>query len=360
MKLKNENKLIFKQWVKVFFLIILVAMLVASVCIIVTSLNKSSSKKELYSYTYNSNLDYKVYLKPNSFFNAQYLGMNKQYISSLIDYISVDTSYTLQSTKDLELTYDYEIIANVKGSYQAEEGKAIELWSKAYTISPMETKSLTGNKINIAKTVKVDYNQYNKIMSDFRDAFGLSIDSAVDLSLKVNVTGKEPGSTEQTLKESETFDLNIPLLAQTIQIKPDYINSGREVVYAPENSTSNINIPMLVIGIALLLLTLVLLAKLWKGLVKLTKKSEYVIELNKILKEYADIIAESTNLPDLSQYDVVNIKHFRDLVDIEEELRCPILYTEIREDYASWFIIIKDQTAYKFVLKQSDLISFQK
>ncbi len=360
MKLKNENKLILKQWVWVFFLIIIVAALVASICIIVTSLNKTSSKKELYSYTYNSNLDYKVYLKPNTFFNSQYLGMNKQYISSLIDYISVDTSYTLQSTKELEYTYDYEIVANVKGSYQAEGSKAIELWSKSYTISPMETKSLTGNKININKTVKLDYNQYNKIMSDFRDAFGLSIDSSVDLSLKVNVIGQEPGSNEQTLKESETFDLNIPLLEQTIQIKPDYINSGREVVYAPESSTGNINIPMLVIGVALLLLSLVLLVKLWKHLVKLTKKSEYVIELNKILKEYGDIIAESTNLPDLSQYDVVNIKHFRDLIDIEEELRCPILYTEIREDYASWFIIIKDQTAYKFVLKQSDLISFQK
>ena len=47
------------------------------------------------------------------------------------------------------------------------------------------------------------------------------------------------------------------------------------------------------------------------------------------------------------------------MFDIEEELRSPILYTEIREDYASWFIIIKDQTAYKFVLKQSDLITFQ-
>ena len=117
---------------------------------------------------------------------------------------------------------------------------------------------------------------------------------------------------------------------------------------------------LFVVGIALLLLSLVLLKTLWSSLIKITKKSEYVIELNKILKEYADIIAESSNLPDLSQYDVVNIKHFRDLVDIEEELRSPILYTEVREDYESWFIIVVDKTAYKFVLKQSDLIVFQK
>lgn len=359
MKLKNENKLILKQWVRVFFLIVLVAMIITSICLVVKSLSKTSSREELYSYSYNANMDYKVYLKSNSFFNSSYLGMNKQYISSLIDHISVDTKYSLQSSKDLDYTYSYEIIATLRGAYQSGEAKAVELWSKAYTIAPTETRSGTGNKIDIAKTVDIDYNQYNKIMSDFRDAFGLSIDAAVDLSLRVNINGKEKGSNEQTLKESENFDLNIPLLAQTIQIKPDYINSGREIVYAPE-STSNVNIPMLVIGVALFLLSVVLLVSLWKSLIRITKKSEYVIELNKILKEHADIIAESSNLPDLTQYDVVNIKHFRDLVDIEEELRSPILFTEIREDYASWFIIIKDQTAYKFVLKQSDLITFEK
>ena len=197
-------------------------------------------------------------------------------------------------------------------------------------------------------------------MNDFRDAFGLSIDASIDLTLKVTVTGKEAGTNEQTLNETKDFTLNIPLLAQTVQIKPNYINSGREVVYAPQSSSSSISIPKLVVGIILLLVSLFLLKLLWSSLIKITKKSEYVIELNKILKEYADIIAESDNLPDLTQYDVVNIKHFNDLVDIEEELRSPILYTEVSEDYESWFIILSNKTAYKYVLKQSDLIRFNK
>lgn len=358
MKLKNENKLILKQWVRVFFLIVIVAMLAFSIYLISSSVSKNDEKKELYSYSYNSNLDYKVYLKPNSFFNSPYIEMNKQYITSLIDYINVDAHYTLQSTKELEYTYSYDIIATLKGAYQSGEASSVELWSKVYTIAPSETRTIVGNKIAITKNVKIDYKQYNQIMNNFRESFGLSIDAAVDLALRVKVSGKEVGSNEISLQENETFALNIPLLAQTIQIKPDYINSGREIVYANSNDLDDVNIPMLVIGVALLLLMLLLLVKLWKSLVKVTKKSEYVIALNKILKEHADIIAESINLPDLSQYDVVNIKHFRDLVDIEEELRSPILYTEVREDYASWFIIIKDQTAYKFVLKQSDFIRF--
>ena len=360
MKLKNENKLILKQWVRVFFLIILVAMIVISIWLMVSSVSRNSTREELYTYSYNGNLDYKVYLKENSFFNTPYLGMNKQYISSLIDHITVDTKYNLQSSKELEYTYTYQIIATLKGSYQAGESKAVELWSRDYTLVPSESKSGTGNKFSINKSVDINYNEYNRIMSEFRDAFGLSIDAGVDLELKVTVTGKEAGTEEQTLNDTKTFALNIPLLAQTTQITPDYINSGREIVYAPATSNSDINIPKLVMGIALLLLSIFLLKILWTSLIKITKKSEYVIELNKILKEYGDIIAESSNLPDLGQYDVVNIKHFHDLVDIEEELRSPILYNEIVEDYESWFIIIKDKTAYKYVLRQSDLIRFNR
>lgn len=360
MKLKNENKLILKQWVRVFFLIVIVAMIALSIFLIVKSMTKDTTREELYTYNYNSNLDYKVYLKDNAFFNTPYLGMNKQYIASLIDYVQVDTSFDLQSSADLDYTYTYQIIAQVNGAYQSAEGKAVNIWSKDYTVSPAETQSASGNKITINKSVNLDYDEYNQIMTEFRDAFGLSIDASVDLVLKVDVTGKMKGEDTESLHESNEFTLDIPLLEPTVQIKPDYVNNGREIVYASEDASNTINIPLLVVGVALLLLSLVILKSLWSSLIRITKKSEYVIELNKILKEYADIIAESTNLPDLSQYDVVNIKHFRDLVDIEEELRVPILYTEVREDYESWFIIISEKTAYKFILKQSDLIVFQK
>ncbi len=360
MKLKNENELILKQWIRVFLLILLVALIVISIWLMVSSTSNESTKEKLYTYSYNGNLDYKVYLNENSFFNSEYLGMNKQYISSLINYITVDTNYTFQSNKELDYTYTYQIIATVKGSYQSSDSNSVELWSRDYTLLPSETKSETGKKFTINQSVTIDYNTYNEIMTQFREAFGLSIDAAVTVEFQVTVTAKEAGEEEQTLDETETFALDISLLSSTTQITPDYINSGREVVYASESSSSNINIPKLIIGIILFLLSIFLLKILWSSLIKITKKSEYVIELNKILKEYGDIIAESSNLPDLSKYDVVNIKHFHDLVDIEEELRAPILYNEIVEDYESWFLIIRDKTAYKFVLRHNDLIKFNK
>lgn len=354
MKQKNENKIILKQWVQVFIILIILATMAFAIWAIVRSVSHDETQgEELYNYNYNSNISYRVYLKQNEFFTTPYLGMNKQYITSLIDRIEVDTKYNFQSSKDLDYTYSYDLVATAKGTYSESDSKSVDVWSKAYTILPSETKTGTGKTISVNKTVTIDYNKYNQIMTDFRNKFGLSVDARVDVAFKINVTGGMKGA-ENTLQESNVMTLQIPLLKPTIEIKPDYVNHGNETVYKTTESDDSMNIPLLIFGAALLIFTLVLLKIFVSKLLATTKKSEYVLKLNKILKEYGDIIAEADNMPDLTKYDVVNIKQFNDLVDIEEELHSPIICNEIREDLESWFLIFHNETAYRFILKYED------
>lgn len=355
MKKKDESKVILKQWIEVFIIIFAIVALICSILCITKSVKKEEVKgKEIYSYNYNSNLGYKVYLKPNKFFTVSYLPMNKQYIASLIDHIDVDVRYDLRSTEDMDYTYTYEIVATAKGLYSESEGNTTEVWSKSYTISPSETKTITGKNVSISKTVSVDYNKYNDLMNEFRTQFGLSVESRVDVAVKINITGGLKGK-ENSLQESGTMTLEIPLLKPTIQLKPDYVNSGgKTITETPKDTGKGINIPLLLFGIVLLLGSLYVGKVYISRLLVTTKKSEYILRLNKMLKEYGDIIAEADNLPDLSKYDVVTIKQFNDLIDIEEELHSPILYTEIREDLESWFLILFDKTAYRYILKYED------
>ena len=194
MKPKNGNKIILKQWVQVFLLIIVLIIMAGSIWAIVKSVSgEETAKEELYTYNYNSNLSYRVVLKDNPFFANKTLGMNKQYIASLIDHIEVDTKYNFQSSKDLEYNYTYEIVATAKGTYSESEAKSTEVWSKNYPIVPLATKTGTGKDIAINQTVSMNYNTYNQVMTDFRNQFGLSVDASVDVSLKINVTGGLPG-----------------------------------------------------------------------------------------------------------------------------------------------------------------------
>ena len=359
---KRENKFVLKQWVQVGLLILIIATMGIAIWMIARSIGgHESSKEELYSYNYNSNLSYRVILKDNSFFTTKTLGMNKQYIASLIDHIEVDTKYTFQSSKDLEYTYTYSIVATVKGSYAESDAKSIEVWSREYPIVPSESKASHGNTFSIDKTVSIDYNTYNQIMTDFRTQFGLSVDASVDLTLKLNITGGLKGE-DKTLQENSTMALQIPLIKPTIEIKPNYVNNGGKTIYKDEASSSDIkvNIPLLLLGIALLLFMVFMLKEVGSRLLTTTKKSEYVIALNKILKEYSDVIAKAENIPNLTQYDVVHIKDFTDLVDIEEELHSPIIYNEIREDLECWFMVFHEKTAYKFILRYENFAKLRR
>jgi len=355
MEQKNGRRIILKQWVQVFLLIMILIGIALSIWAIVKSLKTTGSEKEeLYTYNYNSNLSYRVFLKDNAFFTTKSLGMNKQYIASLIDHIEVNAKYNFQSSKDLQYSYSYDMVATAKGTYSESDAKAVEVWSKNYPILPSETKSGTGKTIFIDKTVSIDYNKYNQIMADFRNQFGLSVDASVDVALKINITGGVKGA-ENSLHETNVMTLQIPLVKPTIEIKPEYVNNGGKSIYKEAGDKDiDINIPLLVLGIALLLFMVFMLKKMGSSLLTTTKKSEYVLTLNKILKEYADIIAKAENVPNLTQYDVIHIKDFSDLVDIEEELHSPIIYNEIREDLECWFMIFHDKTAYKYILRYED------
>ena len=71
MKKKDENKIILKQWARVFLIIVVIAIMVISAFSVIKALNpQKGSKKKEYSYSYTTNLDYRVYLKNNNFFNT--------------------------------------------------------------------------------------------------------------------------------------------------------------------------------------------------------------------------------------------------------------------------------------------------
>ena len=360
MKKKEENKIILKQWVRVFIIIITIGILITSIFMIIKALNpKQITKKKLYSYNYKTNMDYKVYLKQNNFFTSPYLDMNRQYISALIDYIEVTANYMVQASEELDYNYSYSIEATARGMFEGTDGKKVDVWSKTYPIAPATQNSGTGKSFNFSKTVKVDYNYYNQVMTDFRNQFGLSVDARVDLALKVNVTGGLKGSNEKTLKEEKEMKLEMPLMVQAFRIKPDYINTGGDTIYSNIDPNTEPNYIMLAAGSIMLIISLVVFIKMVKSLLVVTRKSEYILAINKILKEYADIIAETHNMPDLSKYDIVNIKNFNDMVDIEEELHTPIIYFELEENSKILFLILTEKTAYRFLLRESDFDHFK-
>ena len=83
--------------------------------------------------------------------------------------------------------------------------------------------------------------------------------------------------------------------------------------------------------------------------------SKYNGMVNNILKTYDVILVEVENLPEISERKVVNTTSFKDMVNIEYEYRKPVYY--IHNDNAYDFILLTDEEAYVYTLKNDENIS---
>lgn len=356
MEKKKEGQVILKQWVKMTIIIVLSAVLTLGMYLMAKSIMPASEgSKKLATYSYNANINYKVYLKNNNFFDNKSLPMNGEYITSIIDYIEFNPRYDLQSTVPLNYEYNYQIIATAKSTFESNGSKS-EVWSKAYNILPITKKTVSGTNLNINETVKVNYDTYNNILSDFKKQFGLNVKAEVDLTLRVSINATDSSNSKIRFNENNDLTLVVPLLTPTAKFVPNYTPEGTKGIYEQQTDSASFEVIWFILGLALLLLSIFLLIKAIKEFFIATNKSEYVLQFNKIMKNYSDIIAEADNVPDLDNYDVININNFDDLVDIEEELRIPILCIEIKADIESWFIILHDEAAYRYVLKHQKLL----
>ena len=113
----------------------------------------------------NSNIDYRVFLKDNEFFNSDYLVDDKGYIASLIDYIQAKFDYQLEFDRnDVNYQYTYWIEGNV---VVRQKNMEKPLYESSDVL--VNEKVMTGTKepVTISENVQIDYNHYNQLIKNF-------------------------------------------------------------------------------------------------------------------------------------------------------------------------------------------------
>ena len=97
----------------------------------------NNKKKMVLEYQSSSDINYRVFLKENNFFNEEYLEMNKTYIASLIDYLDVVFNYNLKYSEIVSGEYKYYIKATIYADKDATS--KVNYWSKSYNLTEPET-----------------------------------------------------------------------------------------------------------------------------------------------------------------------------------------------------------------------------
>ena len=316
----------------------------------------NSNKINYVSYKEDSNIDYKVYLKKNYFYDTNYLESDKQYIASLINNINASFNYKLKIDKEnINYKYQYYIESEVNVS-DSDTKKSIYNFKEKLLNDTIKDSNGNDN-VEINENVVIDYNKYNELIKKFVSIYNL--DNAVS-TLNISMYVKVLGECEkfEDIDKVSTFALNIPLTTKTVAIdlERDLVDTNKENFMLCE-SDKTVSYVSLVIAIILFIIDIVITVILVKYIIKTrTAETIYQKELKKILNNYKSYIQKINNTFDLKGYQVLGVDSFTDMLEIRDTLQQPILMAENKENTGVYFIIPSStKILYLYSLKVSTI-----
>ena len=348
----SKDKFYFSYELRFLTYIIAIVLCTILSCVFLMISISHKSKTNL-TYKQTSNLDYKVYLKPNNYYNEKYLNKDMLYIASLIDYIKIDFNYNFKMNYNIDYKYSYYIKSNILVTDKSDKKKVIYTKEDKLAEDKLMHKN-NSNEFNIKEEFNIDYAKYNNLIKQFKSEYGINANSSLDLSLIVDVTD-EKGNKVMTPSDDNVMKISIPLTEQMINIGMDYKeinNSDNAEVYQEYNISNKvlfgISIVFMVGSLSSVVMLVLFLIKTSK------KKTPYEILLSKILKEYDRVIINSKKNIILDG-EVVDVNSFEELLDVRDNLEKPILFYEMHKGQKSLFVVKSGNICYRYVLKLADL-----
>ncbi len=347
MRKKIHKRKVLKKWVRMTIFAILCIICLFAIYLIYYSFNSNKTNNYKFKYDISNNADYRIYLNDNSINDKEYIEMNQPAIASDIDYIDIRYNYNFKGSRDSKVNYLYNIVGTLFIEYEnANYGKQVIDTIDYVLVNDKKGVFEKTSGFGLSDSVKINYDQYAQIVKKYIMEKGINVTAYLQLKMNVKIDGNLEG-------EDYTYDdaikLNIPLSEKVIMISSDYKENDSKVI--DETVNNDINILPFVIGSVTLTTSLILLIYLCKNVIFISTKSRYRKQIDKIFKEYSEILVEVSSSVEYEDYTFVDIKEFEDMIDLEEEYKSPILYYEKVEGYESWFVVIKDNFMYRYILK---------
>lgn len=341
-----------KLWVRIFLIIVIsLGIFLPLVEIYLNSIETSQKKSEkIYTYKITQLTDYKVNLFDNSFVDKNQMGSNKVYISDLVNNIKINFKYNYSGTKATSLKYKYYVKAKLIGESTNNQNNTNEtVWEKEYKLSDVEeknTKDTSGFAIN--QDVEIDYPKYKEEVNNFKKQFGMSLTTKLKVTLYTHVDGEYEN---KPISKDNQIVLDIPLGVQAFSITEDYQKENSYNLYKSNTTIKIVNSSYMNACIFITLSSILLLILSFNAIFNIKPKSKYTRYLNKILKKYGQIIVEVETPVKEKNHTVIMVKNFDEMLDLEEELRIPIIFFENIYNYSAIFTITQNDTIYKYILK---------
>ena len=156
---------------------------------------------------------------------------------------------------------------------------------------------------------------------------------------------------KNNIDRNDNIILEIQLGNQAFSITEDYEKTKSKDYYEKKQNIKIVNSAYTKLCISISLISILLFILSFKALFNIKPKSSYTKKINKILKNYGQIIVEVENPIKEKGFNIVKVKDFNEMLDLEEELKLRIIFYEDLYNYKAVFTITKESTIYKCIIK---------
>ena len=351
-RLRLNYRVVRNRWIKAQALCLIIALTVMLLSAVFAMI---FNKTYYVGYTERSEVDYGVHLKENDFYKDSFLGKDYAYIAALIDKVeaSFDYEVVMDSDAPIDFTYTYRVdsVVEIKDIATSKV-----LYAPVYNEVAEVSKTASGKGVLVEATALVDYDRYNAVAKEFIDKYKLkNVKASVILQMVVDVTGKSDSFYAEENVDSYVSSISIPLNADTLEITITSATppEGQKIL---SYTTKNISDVFKVIAIVFACVAGVMAIVLWL-FAYLSRNIDvtYDIKVAKLLRNYKSFIQRIKSVIDTSEYQVVLVDTFDEMLDIRDTLQSPILMQENEDKTCSRFYIpTATRFLYLFEIKVED------
>lgn len=308
------------------------------------------SKRSLYMYEVSREAKYKVYLKDNNYYESKYLNEGMTYISDLVTNIDVDYRYEYVINKKANFKYTYSLSDEIVIESDALNTKNGKLYSKEHSlIKPTSIEKNNANSFEIKQNFSINYAQYNAEVKRFAESYDIPIKAKMYLRLKVYATSEVTGLTE-LVQEKSVIELNMDLIQDTFKVNKNFEAKDKKDKLKIDSIGNRIDKKYMLWGISISFIAAIGIAISLNRLSGHKEENYYRIKVDKLLTKYEDIVARVVNPIEMENKQIIDVKDFQQLVEIENEIRVPILFYETKPDKEGEFVILTENAVYRFIV----------
>ncbi len=338
--MESKKHTTINPWINFIIIFFISLSMLIGIILIIDNLFIEKNKNFIASYSYKPTIKYQVYYNENSFYKKSFYDENYQFVADLIKNIDITFNYNFNISKPTDYNYDYKITGKLINTYN---NSNTPVYIEEYSFLENNGSITNSSNISINEKQSFIYNDYNSIVLNYKNTFNIGVTSYFQYTFEINVNNNE-------LSEKSIQTITIPLNEKVFSIKVDSIQDINK------NITSTISIKenylKTIIGSSLIFISSIIIVI--RSIKRSKTKSRYQKRLKRIFNEFDTIIVEVKQKINENGKDVVEVKNFYDLIDIENDLHIPINFYEIVSKQEGEFTIVNNHIIYKYILNSNE------